>query len=226
METLSRGADVIRRAEGELRGLLAQAADLGEYDNLRVLADWAKQLGTMIQDVPANGNSPQSHGERGTDPARKPLQDTSNNDPQQRSRKLNGATGKRGLLARKSGSRKHKREEYPKFFREGEELIKVGWSKSEKATYEHKAPKRVLSLLIEALVRAGTTGERFTMEELLPLRASEDDSEVPSYQAYLTLAWLRSENLIVQHGRQGYSLPSDTNLPVATEECWQHLPRR
>jgi hypothetical protein len=50
-------------------------------------------------------------------------------------------------------------------------------------------------------------------------------AEVPSYQAYLVLAWLRKENMITQHGRQGYSLPSAVNLAASVKEQWERLPK-
>jgi hypothetical protein len=136
-----------------------------------------------------------------------------------------------GSQRRNAGSRKSKtrcsataqKGQYPTFLREGDALVKIGWSKSDKSTYEHRAPRRAIELLVAALSHVGASGQRFTMEDLLPLRDPQDQSDVPSYQAYLVLAWLRKENLIVQHGRQGYSLPPNADLADACEERWQAL---
>jgi hypothetical protein len=114
--------------------------------------------------------------------------------------------------------------EYPKFLRDGEELLKIGWSKREKKVYRHKAPKRVVLLVSEALQQEGLHQKRFVMDQILPIHDPESDSDVPGYQAYLSLAWLRKEKLIIQHGRQGYSLQRDTNLTDAVEERWKLLP--
>jgi hypothetical protein len=62
------------------------------------------------------------------------------------------------------------------------------------------------------------------MEQILPVRDPEQDADVPSYQAYLIIAWLRKENLIVQHGRQGYSRSPTTDLTGAVEQSWNSLP--
>jgi hypothetical protein len=41
----------------------------------------------------------------------------------------------------------------------------------------------------------------------------------------LVLAWLRHENLITRHGRQGYSLAPNVSLVDAVEERWKLLPK-
>src|SRR5262249_8469960 len=122
--------------------------------------------------------------------------------------------------------RKKKKTEYPKFFREGEALVKLGWSKREGKPYEHKAPRKVLRALVQAL--AGTClGEGlFDTERLFPLKDPDDRSEVPTYQAYLALAWLRRTGLVVQHGRRGYSLPEGTDLERESDRLWNELPTR
>ena len=51
-------------------------------------------------------------------------------------------------------------------------------------------------------------------------------SDIPDYQTYLTLAWLRSIDLITQHGRQGYSLPGDSKLERESERLWGQLTAR
>ena len=62
--------------------------------------------------------------------------------------------------------------------------------------------------------------ETFTMEDVLPLFDADSGREVPSYQAYLVLAWLRSAGVVVQHGRQGYSLEKGTDLDAVVERQW------
>lgn len=105
-------------------------------------------------------------------------------------------------------------------------MVKIGWSKSEAKTYEHKAPRAVLQALLRALIRVGAAGKRFTVEGLLPLKDSASNSEIPDYQTYLTLAWLRNVNLITQHGRQGYSLLPDFDLEQESNRHWDQLDTR
>jgi hypothetical protein len=116
---------------------------------------------------------------------------------------------------------------YPRFVRESDALVKIGWSKRENSEYEHKAPHSVLLVLSRALQRLAAHRKRVTMDDLLPLQDSANGSEVPSYQAYLCLAWLRTLRLIKQHGRQGYSLShGGADLPSLVQKHWDTLPKR
>src|SRR5438105_2007566 len=101
----------------------------------------------------------------------------------------------------------------------------MGWSKSDKATYEHRSPRDVLDRLVARIAKAGGRGERFTTEQIMPLHDS-DGSELPSYQAYLCLAWLVAEGLIERYGRQGYTVADVTSLPPAVDRAWSALPKR
>ena len=119
-----------------------------------------------------------------------------------------------------------KKAEYPKFLREGNSLVKLGWSPSEKSEYEHKSPREVLSLLISAVSKVGTNGRRFSMDKILPLVNPADNGRVPDYQAYLCLAWLKALGLLTQHGRQGYSLTTRAPIEPIIETHWAALPPR
>ncbi len=103
--------------------------------------------------------------------------------------------------------------------------MKIGWSKSDRATYEHRSPRSILQNLVRRVAEIGGNGLRFTTEQLLPL-LDENGSELPSYQCYLCLAWLVAEGLIERHGRQGYTLHGQGDLTQAVEAAWQGLPKR
>lgn len=124
----------------------------------------------------------------------------------------------------KSARARNKLGQYPRFLREGENLVKVGWSKSAKAEYEHKSPKGVLAVLTAALTSAN--GRRVAMDKVLPLKDPATGSSFPDYQSYVCLAWLRSVGLVIQHGRQGYSLPKGAELEKSVESHWNALPTR
>ncbi len=115
-----------------------------------------------------------------------------------------------------------RRSEYPKFYGREDWLIKVGYSKSE-GEYEHKAPKAVLFSLVEALVKASRKSRQFSMNDVLPLTTG-DGSEIPSYQPYLCLNWLRECGLVEQHGRQGYSIPGTSEWRAEVQARWERLP--
>jgi hypothetical protein len=220
MDTLTRARDAIRRAEDDLRGLLSEAARIGEYDSLVTLADWAKQLGALT--MPQHETTPTANGRLAEPPSAlsvpKP-RGKAGPTPAAKTAKAGRRDRKKKLRTRGAGA------DYPKFLRRGEELVKIGWSKREKATYEHKAPKDVLAILAAALTKAGDSGRQFTMDSILPLSRGAE-GEVPSYQTYLALAWFRAENLVTQHGRQGYSLPAAVNIQTEVQTKWEQLPTR
>lgn len=120
---------------------------------------------------------------------------------------------------------KKPKPQYPRFRREDTTLVKIGYSKSERATYEHRSPRNVLDRLIERIAEVGARGERFTTEQLMPLQDARG-SELPSYQVYLCLAWLVSQGLIERHGRQGYTVADTTALPSAVDQAWSSLSKR
>ena len=116
---------------------------------------------------------------------------------------------------------RNKLGQYPKFLREGDNLVKIGWSKSQRAEYEHKSPKRLLAVLCESLT--GANGKRIMMDKVLPLKDPVTGNAFPDYQSYVCLAWLKSAGLVTQHGRQGYSLPKGIELEKSVEALWAGL---
>jgi hypothetical protein len=222
MDALKEATAALRAAEQQLRSIIAKAAEGGDYDHLPRIAEWAKLLSAAISGQPVSEPAqvqpvliPTSPSDNGVH-ARAAAVKTRIAAPASRKAKA----GRRNKIRR----RKKTNAEYPKFIREGDSLVKIGWSKSEAKTYEHKAPRSVIRALVQALVRVGSGGKRFTVEHLLPLKDS--GSEIPDYQTYLTLAWLRSVDLITQHGRQGYSLLPDMDIEQESNRHWDHLDTR
>lgn len=117
-----------------------------------------------------------------------------------------------------------KKGEFPKFLRDEDSLYKIGWSKADRATYEHKAPRYVLLALIYKLKSVAAKQSRFTMAHILPLKKKDDQDELPSYQVYVCVAWLKQLGLITQHGRKGYSISHPSKLEFSAEKSWQKLP--
>jgi len=125
----------------------------------------------------------------------------------------------KGTTSRRTSSVRRRKSGYPRFRREGDVLVKIGWSKAEKDEYQHKAPKLVLEVLVHKLAAVAVDGSIVTMEEILPLRDS-DGTELPAYQAYVCLAWLKSIGGVKQHGRQGYSI---NNIRAAFAAQWGRM---
>lgn len=78
-------------------------------------------------------------------------------------------------------------------------------------------------LLRNRLLESGSPGVVLSTDELFPLTDAEG-TEVPSYQAYLCLAWFRESGLVEQEGRQGYRLKDVAGLADDFDDLWQRLP--
>jgi hypothetical protein len=187
--------------ESRLRDLVAVAAAAGDYEAVIQLTDWARGVASMRV------------------------------NPGSRRSVSNGNASVNGRSSARRSRRKHKarrgvdtrRAKYPKFARHKEDLVKIGWSKKERTEYQHKAPRQVIDALIAQVMLIGSATDLFTTDDIFPL-SGNDGSFVPSYQAYLALAWLRAIGFLNQHGRQGYSLAATMPKPAIDKE-WANLPK-
>jgi len=120
-------------------------------------------------------------------------------------------------------SKSSKAIEYPKFEIDGDRLIKIGWSKREKAEYQHKAARDVALCTYLQLGRDRPT-DPFRMEEQFPIRMA-DGSDVPTYQSYLVLAWLRYIGSIEKVGKDSYRWV-DVDIDEASfKRAWESTSR-
>ena len=108
---------------------------------------------------------------------------------------------------------------YPYFRREGDKLVKVGWSKQDRREYEHRSEWDRVEAVCSAFAAIGAHGNTFSMDEILPVSVPDGD-EVPSYQAYLVLAWLRAADLVDRIGNEGYRILTDRPLIDVATEIW------
>ena len=200
---IERAAAVLCDAETTLRRLLAEAVDRGDYESVVQLASWARSVAAMVKACPEPVTS------RSSEPP------TSGSAPADRLPVANARASRAG--------RKIARDEYPRFYRRDERLIRVAWSKRDKKEYEHRAPHAVLKTLIESIASNATGGRIFSTEEILPIHDNEGNL-IPSYQAYVGIALLKQTGLVDQHGRKGYSVPRIADLRNAIEIVWQNLP--
>lgn len=199
---LDRAAQAVRHCETQLRTLIAEASAAGDYDAVDRLTAWARTLRGMQSSAPVSSvgwavPTTPSEGATGGSSAGAP--------PAPRTRH----TAKRNA-----------KPDYPRFSRQRNDLVKTGWSKKDKQEYQHRAPW----VVVEALARRlnEKRGEVFTSDDIFPVTNS-DGTDVPSYQAYLCLAWFRFEGLVVQDGRQGYYVSIDTDVLAAALERWESI---
>jgi hypothetical protein len=202
MALLDRATGLLRRAEAELRKIVSDAATAGDYGSVVQVTAWARGVSEMLRGVSSQGVTAGRESTANM-PSRKGQRATPSN-----------------ALAHPSPA-----NGYPRFFRQGDRVVRVAWSKREKKEYEHKAPAAVVRALTVSIANKGADGRVFSMQELLPIRDSEG-AEVPAYQAYAGLAFLRHVGLIEQHGRQGYSTDRPAELWSKVDAVLKDLPER
>lgn len=118
---------------------------------------------------------------------------------------------------------RNKAKQYPKFFRQGDQLCKVGWSKKEREEYIHKAPYTSVIATANSIQKAANGKKVFSAEKFFPVLSADEQAELPGYQAYLSLAWFRALGLVDQKGRQGYTLKTAEPLAGQVEASWKTL---
>lgn len=195
MNRIVNGKKVLLDAEQALQRLLADAATSGDYDAIRILGNLASELAKLGEMCSGTGD------------------------------KIRPPTSKRVKSTKASRRKKGNSSGYPRFVRDEDELVKIGWSKKEGSEYEHKAQKDVVRTIVASISRAGRQGSRFSMDAILPLKKL-DGTPIPDYQSYLILAWLRSAQLVQQHGRLGYTIRQGIDLADEAEDCWNRLASR
>lgn len=81
----------------------------------------------------------------------------------------------------------------------------------------------MLAQLAATLDQHMTNGTVVSMDGVLPLSA-DDGSEIPDYQSYLCLAWLRSIGVVDQQGKEGYVLgDGHGSLVEQAKTAWPEL---
>ena len=99
-------------------------------------------------------------------------------------------------------------KKYPRYERDGNRLVKIGWSKKKRKKYLHKADVQIVVALVEKIRADKGEDVWFTAPEILPINIEGATESVPNYQSYLALAWLRFEGIIAKQGRDSYLLKS------------------
>lgn len=203
MKHIMLAAETLQKAETVLRDIVAKAAAGGDYTSVVQIASWARVLNDLLEKTPAARDY-------GADFA--------------------FANGGVNVVAhvkngRATSKKKQAADDYPRFFRKGDELVRVAWSRRARSEYQHKTSEAVLKSVTDTLSRVGRKGRIFSTDEVLPLRDPQG-AEVPAYQAYVCIALLKMTGLIEQHGRQGYSISTADEFTDAVNAIWRKLPSK
>jgi len=201
MLAIAEARRVLMDAEVALSGLMRAALEDQQYSDIAAIASVSERLRRLIESF-----------ETGTPTVREagPFYGSSIDDRQSgahRARKVSGRT-------------KHGRPAgYPRFERDGDRLVKIGWSKKKRGEYEHRAPRPVALALAEAVRSRDETVEPFVMEAILPAI-----DQYPSYQVYVALAWLRASGAIRRKGAGGYVADLERLTDEQLMSLWSALP--
>ncbi len=185
---------VLRECEAKLRALVAEAATDGDYAAVQRLADLARAVAGLVAETAPAAEPPKSAAP--------------------------------DVRAVKPAPRPAKRagDVFPQFYRRGDDLIKVGWSKKVRRKYQHRAPRPVVELTAEAIRRVGAGGRPFTGDSLLPVKNPADGTDLPAYQVYVALAWMKQLGLVNAIGqRGGYTLGAEKGFDAALTAAWPKL---
>jgi hypothetical protein len=190
---------LLKKLEAEAKHVLAAAATDGRFDEVIDLAQLAKE----ISDLASRWNCSEAPSVDD-----RPCRPTS-----ERPRESQLTQPKKGA--------------YPKFIREKDELVKIGWSAKERKTYEHRASKSIVNAVARAVSAKGKSGHRFSIDDVMKSISHGNESElIPSYQVYAAMLWLKWSGMLLQHGRQGYTVVRPQTFDSSLETAWKSLPQR
>src|SRR5262249_9779280 len=131
MNAVKSAVDAIQAAEARLRELMQEAISTAGYRDLPLLARAAEQLNEtaakLEQPPQGAGASPAQAGAI-----------------KSAARRVTPAAPSRRRLPKKA---------YPKFRRESDKLVKIGWSKSERSEYRHRVPKQIVHTVLTSICK-------------------------------------------------------------------------
>jgi hypothetical protein len=120
--------------------------------------------------------------------------------------------------------RAKRKSAFPRFERDADTLVKVGWSKKNRASYQHRAPKETVLAFLRHLTASVQGDSVFAVEDLMPVPDFEHGGEVPAYRVYLAMAWLRHLGIVKKTGRNGYVLNRQVADLETLLKSWAELP--
>ncbi len=188
--------DTLRTAEEGLKAAIQQAVTAEDYDAVDEVTSWIKTIKSLHSSATA-GQVSVAHV----------------SDVRSSARPLPPA-----IVAGRA-----KAKQYPKFFRQGDQLVKVGWSKKDRKEYIHKAPYTSVIATANSIQKAAVGKKVFSADKFFPVLSADGQNEVPGYQAYLSLAWFKTLGLVDQKGRQGYAFKTAEPLGTQVETSWKGL---
>lgn len=216
MDTIQNALKIIHDAEQDLRDLISTAASQQRYDDVKKLAELANALAIVSIDAATETpSSNQVSSESKKLNVESPKERRTKKPPRSTaSSKGPAQTTKRRTPKAKAG--------YPKFVRDGDRLVKVGWSKKNKEEYEHRVPRETVLAFANFLDDNIEENKIFEIDGLFPV-TDVSGAEIPGYQVYVIVAWLRELGVFEKKGRDGYLIHDKSVLKGDWDEQWNSL---
>lgn len=204
----SEAVEALHTAESRLQELIASAAHDARYDDVATLAAFSSRLRALIAEVEGD-------------------EDLHSVEDVTRSTESSGEAEEEAVQPRPQvvidRKRKVSRSAYPRFCKQGDQLVKIGWSSSANRNYEHKVSFDGIVAVVDHLAALPNSKFPVTAETIVESLREADDTAILGYQVYVVVAWLRAEGLLVPHGRHGFSKSADADLSHAVRELWESL---
>lgn len=194
---------MLHRTELSMRELASAALADKDYGAASLIADVTASFAQLAQSI--------------TGPSRR---QASRVKGRQRADVSNTGCGEKQL----SGQTGAESAGFPRFERDGHKLVKVGWSDRDSCSYEHRASRAVVNEFCGALAGHALREATFSMKDFTDLKGEEGEA-IPTYQAYVVLAWLKSIGLVERVGKKEYAVRGDAISPETIDRCWLNLVR-
>lgn len=201
MGTIQDARKLLAATEESLRGLIERALHEQRYGDVADIAGLADGVARLLNGRP-DSTSISTTAPPGSSAARTPPKRRGNPKP------------------------KPDKLSYPRFERDGDRLVKIGWSKKNRESYEHRAPREAFVAFVRHLCSTIKCDTLFMVEDILPVPDLANSQEVPAYQVYLFIAWLRHLGALEKRGRDGYVLSPSILADGAQDALWSSLPIR
>jgi len=204
----------LEECEKSLRQAAASALTDGNYGKARQIMAWAENVASMAmvaRSTRAADQAAQSNAGQGVALGEGEALEAGSEAP--------ASAGRMG-----AGEARMLSDEYPRFMRRGDELVKIGWSKSDRTEYQHRAPRHAVDAVVTRINDLAAMGEAFPSEKISPLKDTQTGGVFPTYQIFVALGWLRKLGLVKQEGRKsGYTIRRDRSLVEEVALAWETL---
>ena len=184
---------ILNDAEANILGELAKAVRDGDLNSVEAVRPVIEELRQVKKRLTGG------HSELAVS--------ANNGSTSQSSSKSNGKARLRRIKS--SGSK------YPRFEIRNETLYRIAWSRKQKSEYEHKVPKGSVIEIAQAMDSLTEADQRpVAVDKIVGKVGRSTSVQIPQYQIYLVVGWLRQLGAIEQIGRDGYRIPSGMSRTV------------